>query len=85
MLWSVFIVITMDCGGFSLTDKAFFVDYLPIFVASYLDFIFSLALIFSQVFKALIRIWLGFWILRKIKNKGLIKRTAVNTELLRAI
>ena len=79
VLWGVFIVLTTDYGVFSLTHKVFFVDYLPVFMvvinwlyvwiwAPYLDFIFGLPLILAQAFKALISTWLGFWILRKIKQ-----------------
>ena len=77
VIWGGFIVLTTDYGVLSLTQKVFIADYLPVFMVfidwlyvwiwpSYLDFIFGLPLIFAQAFKALISIWLGFWILRKI-------------------
>ncbi|HIG67667.1 MAG TPA: hypothetical protein EYQ44_07610 [Porticoccaceae bacterium] len=76
VIWGSFIVLTTDYGVLTLTHKAFFVDYMPVFMvvinwlyvwiwSPYLDFIFGLPLIFAQAFKALVSTWLGFWILRK--------------------
>jgi hypothetical protein len=76
VIWGGFIVLTTDYGVLSLTHKAFFVDYVPVFMVvvdwlygwmwgAYLDFIFGLPLIFAQAFKALASTFLGLWILRK--------------------
>ena len=78
VLWGIQVVLTSDYGVMSLSQIEFINNYLtfllPIvewfyswFWNAWLDFIFSLPLIITQTFKAIISTWLGFWILKKLK------------------
>lgn len=77
VLWGLKAVITSDYGVLSLTNIEFITNYftllLPLvewfyswFWNVWLDFIFSLSLVLSQSFKAIVSTWVGFWILKKI-------------------
>ncbi|MDB4043272.1 hypothetical protein N9507_03460 [Gammaproteobacteria bacterium] len=77
VLWGLKVVITSDYGVLSLTNIEFITNYftllLPLlewfyswFWNVWLDFIFSLSLVLSQSFKAIVSTWVGFWILKKI-------------------
>tara|TARA_A100000164_G_scaffold255689_1_gene227819 strand:- start:218 stop:520 length:303 start_codon:yes stop_codon:yes gene_type:complete len=78
VLWGIQVVLTSDYRVMSLSQIEFINNYLtfllPIvewfyswFWNAWLDFIFSLPLIITQTFKAIISTWLGFWILKKLK------------------
>ena len=78
VLWGIQIVSSSDYGIFTLSNIEFINNYfillLPIvdwlyswFWNIWLNFVFSLPLILSQTFKAIISTWLGFWLLKKIK------------------
>tara|TARA_X000000368_G_scaffold191563_1_gene151039 strand:+ start:1123 stop:1425 length:303 start_codon:yes stop_codon:yes gene_type:complete len=78
VLWGIQIVFSSDYGIFTLSNIEFINNYfillLPIvdwlyswFWNIWLNFVFSLPLILSQTFKAIISTWLGFWLLKKIK------------------
>ena len=78
VLWGIQIVFSSDYGIFTLSNIEFINNYfillLPIvnwfyswFWNVWLNFVFSLPLILSQTFKAIISTWLGFWLLKKIK------------------
>ena len=77
VLWGIQIVFSSDYGIFTLSNIEFINNYfillLPIvdwlyswFWNIWLNFVFSLPLILSQTFKAIISTWLGFWLLKKI-------------------
>jgi hypothetical protein len=77
VLWGIQIVLSSDYDTVSLSNIEFIKNYITIFLPvvdwfyewfwnPWLDFIFSLPLIISQAFKAIISTWLGLWILRKI-------------------
>ncbi|MBC8221405.1 MAG: hypothetical protein H8E92_01440 [SAR86 cluster bacterium] len=77
ILWGMQVVFSTDYTILSLSNIEFIKNYftllLPIvnwfyswFWNVWLDFIFSLPLIISQIFKAIVSTWLGFWILQKI-------------------
>tara|TARA_B100000953_G_scaffold44120_1_gene33835 strand:+ start:691 stop:993 length:303 start_codon:yes stop_codon:yes gene_type:complete len=77
VLWGIQVVLSSDYGILSLSHIEFIKNYLTLllpivewfyswFWNVWLDFIFSLPLILSQTFKAIVSTWLGFWILRKI-------------------
>ncbi len=77
VLWGIQIVFSSDYGIFTLSNIEFINNYfillLPIvnwfyswFWNVWLNFVFSLPLILSQTFKAIISTWLGFWLLKKI-------------------
>ena len=70
VLWGIQIVSSSDYGILTLSN---FILLLPIvdwfyswFWNVWLNFVFSLPLILSQTFKAIISTWLGFWLLKKI-------------------
>jgi hypothetical protein len=78
VLWGIQVVLSSDYGILSLSNIEFIKNYftliLPLvewfyswFWNVWLDFIFSLPLILSQTFKAIVSTWLGFWILGKLK------------------
>tara|TARA_Y100001960_G_C14000124_1_gene506356 strand:- start:140 stop:442 length:303 start_codon:yes stop_codon:yes gene_type:complete len=78
VLWGIQVVLSSDYGILSLSNIEFIKNYLTLvlplvewfyswFWNVWLDFIFSLPLILSQTFKAIVSTWLGFWILRKLK------------------
>ena len=77
VLWGIQIVFLTEYSLFSLSNIEFIVNYLIILIPIvdwfyswfwnfWLDFIFSLPLILSQTFKAVVSSWLGFWLLKKI-------------------
>ena len=78
VLWGIQVVLSSDVYGIlSLYNIKFIENYLTLllplvnwfyswFWNVWLDFIFSLPLILSQTFKAIVSTWLGFWILKKI-------------------
>ena len=77
VLWGIQIVSSSDYGILTLSNIEFINNYfillLPIvdwlyswFWNIWLNFVFSLPLILSQTFKAIISTWLGFWLLKKI-------------------
>ena len=77
VLWGIQIVSSSDYGILTLSNIEFINNYfillLPIVDWFYswfwnvcLNFVFSLPLILSQTFKAIISTWLGFWLLKKI-------------------
>lgn len=77
VVWGIQIVLSSDYDTLSLSNIEFIKNYLtfvlPVvdwfykwFWNPWLDFIFSLPLIISQTFKAIISTWLGLWILNKI-------------------
>ncbi|MBD63489.1 MAG: hypothetical protein CMD68_05335 [Gammaproteobacteria bacterium] len=77
VLWGTYVVLTTNFSFLSLTQIEFINNYftllLPLvdwlyswFWNIWLDFVFSLPLILSQTFKAIISTSLGFWILKKI-------------------
>jgi hypothetical protein len=77
VLWGIQVVLSSDYGLLSLSNiefiKNYFTSLIPIvdwfyswFWNAWLDFVFSLPLIISQTFKAIVSTWLGFWILKKI-------------------
>jgi len=78
VLWGIQVVLSSDVYGIlSLSNIKFIENYLTLllplvnwfyswFWNVWLDFIFSLPLILSQTFKAIVSTWLGFWILKKI-------------------
>ena len=77
VLWGIQVVFSSDYGILSLSHIEFIKNYftflLPIidwlyfcFWHAWLDFIFSLSLIISQTFNAIVSTWLGFWLLKKI-------------------
>jgi hypothetical protein len=77
VIWGIQIVISSDYGILSLSNIEFIKNYLALvlplvewfyswFWNAWLDFVFSLPLILSQTFKAIVSTWLGFWILKKL-------------------
>jgi len=77
VLWGIQVVLSSDYGILSLSNIEFIKNYLTLvlplvewfyswFWNAWLDFVFSLSLILSQTFKAIVSTWLGFWILKKI-------------------
>ena len=77
VLWGIQVVLSSDYEVLTLSNIEFINNYftlvLPIvdwfyawFWNAWLDFVFSLPLILSQTFKAIVSTWLGFWILKKI-------------------
>ncbi len=77
VLWGMQVVLSSDYGILTLTNIEFIKNHfallLPIvdwfyswFWNAWLNFVFSLPLILSQTFKAIVSTWLGFWILKKI-------------------
>ena len=77
VLWGLQVVLSSDYEVLTLSNiefiKNYFILVLPIvdwfyswFWSTWLDFVFSLPLILSQTFKAIVSTWLGFWILKKI-------------------
>ena len=77
VLWGVQIVLSSEYNLFSLSNIEFISNYLSLLIPIvewfyswfwnfWLDFIFSLSLILSQTFKAIVSTWLGFWILKQI-------------------
>ena len=77
VLWGIQVVLSSDYGILSLSNMEFIENYFTFLVPivdwlyfwlwnAWLDFIFSLPLIISQTFKAIVSTWLGFWILKKI-------------------
>ena len=77
VLWGIQVVLSSDYEVLTLSTIEFIKNYLTLllpivdwfyswFWNPWLDFIFSLPLIISQTFKAIVSICLGFWILKKI-------------------
>jgi len=77
VLWGIKVVLSSDYEVLTLSNIEFIKNYftllLPIVDWFYswlwnvwLNFIFSLPLIISQTFKAIVSTWLGFWLLKKI-------------------
>ena len=77
VLWGVQIVLSSEYNLFSLSNIEFIRNHFSLLIPVvdwfyswfwnfWLDFIFSLSLILSQTFKAVVSTWLGFWILKKI-------------------
>ena len=77
VLWGIQVVLSSDYNVLTLSNiefiKHYFTLLLPIVDWFYswlwnvwLNFIFSLPLIISQTFKAIVSTWLGFWLLKKI-------------------
>ena len=77
VIWGIQIVLSSDYEILSLSNIEFIKNYLALvlplvewfyswFWNAWLDFVFSLPLILSQTFKAIVSTWLGFWILKKI-------------------
>ena len=78
VLWGIQIVFSSDYTVLTLSHIEFIKNYfalvLPIvdwfylwFWNAWLNLVFSLPLILSQTFKAIVSTWLGLWILKKIK------------------
>ena len=75
LLWILWDILSTDYTILSFSTSNFLENNLPWlktwvyswFWNAWLDFIFSLPLILSQTFKAIVSTWLGFWILRKLK------------------
>jgi len=78
VLWGIQIVFSSDYTVLTLSHIEFIKNYftllLPIvdrlylwFWNGWLNLVFSLPLILSQTFKAIVSSWLGLWILKKIK------------------
>ncbi len=78
VLRGIQVVITSEYGVMSLSQIEFINNYLTFllplvewfyswFWNAWLDFIFSLPLIFVQTFKSIVSTWLGLWILKKVK------------------
>ena len=77
VLWGIQVVLSSDYQVLTLSNIEFIQNHftlvLPIvdwfyswFWNTWLNFVFSLPLILSQIFKAIVSTWLGFWILKKI-------------------
>ena len=77
VLWGIKVVLSSNYEVLTLSNIEFIKNYftllLPIVDWFYswlwnvwLNFIFSLPLIISQTFKAIVSTWLGFWLLKKI-------------------
>mgnify|MGYP006250145617 FL=1 len=77
VIWGIQIVLSSDYGILSLSNIEFIKNYLALvlplvewfyswFWNAWLDFVFSLPLILSQTFKAIVSTWLGFWILKNL-------------------
>ena len=77
VLWGIQVVLSSDYEVLTLSNiefiKKHFTLLLPIvdwfyswFWNAWLNFVFSLPLILSQTFKAIISTWLGLWLLKKI-------------------
>ena len=77
VLWGIQVVLSSDYEVLTLSNIEFIKNHftllLPIvdwfyswFWNAWLNFVFSLPLILSQTFKAIISTWLGFWLLKKI-------------------
>ena len=77
VIWGIQIVLSSDYEILSLSNIEFIRNYLALVIPlvewfyswfwnAWLDFVFSLPLILSQTFKAIVSTWLGFWILKKI-------------------
>ena len=78
VLWGIQVVLSSDYEVLTLSNIEFIKNHftllLPIvdwfyswFWNAWLNLVFSLPLILSQTFKAIFSIWLGLWILKKIK------------------
>jgi hypothetical protein len=77
VLWGIQVVLSSDYEVLTLSNIEFIKNHftllLPIvdwfyswFWNAWLNFVFSLPLILSQTFKAIISTWFGFWLLKKI-------------------
>jgi hypothetical protein len=77
VLWGIQVVLSSDYEVLTLSNIEFIKNHftllLPIvdwfyswFWNAWLNFVFSLPLILSQTFKAIVSTWLGFWLLKKI-------------------
>ena len=77
VLWGIKVVLSSNYEVLTLSNIEFIKDYLTLllpivdwfyswFWNAWLNFVFSLPLILSQTFKAILSTWLGFWILKKI-------------------
>ena len=77
VLWGIQVVLLSDYEVLTLSNIEFIKNHftllLPIvdwfyswFWNAWLNFVFSLPLILSQTFKAIVSTWLGFWLLKKI-------------------
>ena len=76
VLWGIQVVLSSDYEVLTLSNIEFIKNHftllLPIvdwfyswFWNAWLNFVFSLPLILSQTFKAIISTWLGLWLLKK--------------------
>ena len=77
VLWGIQVVLSSDYEVLTLSNIEFIKNYFTLVLPivdwfyswlwnAWLDFVFSLPLILSQTFKAIVSTWLGFWILKKI-------------------
>ena len=77
VLWGIQVVLSSDYEVLTLSNIEFIKNYLTLvlplvdwfyswFWNAWLNFVFSLPLILSQTFKAIVSTWLGFWILKRI-------------------
>ena len=77
VLWGIKVVLSSDYEVLTLSNIEFIKNYFTLLLPTvdwfyswlwnvWLDFIFSLPLIISQTFKAIVSTWLGFWLLKKI-------------------
>ena len=77
VLWGIQVVLSSEYEVLTLSNIEFLKNYLTLvlpivdwfyswFWSAWLDFVYSLPLILSQTFKAIVSTWLGFWILKKI-------------------
>ena len=77
VLWGIQVVLSSDYEVLTLSNIEFIKNYFTLVLPivdwfyswlwnTWLDFVFSLPLILSQTFKAIVSTWIGFWILKKI-------------------
>ena len=77
VLWGIQVVLSSDYEVLTLSNIEFIKHYFTLLLPivdwfyswlwnAWLNFVFSLPLILSQTFKAIISTWLGFWLLKKI-------------------
>ena len=77
VLWGIQVVLSSDYEVLTLSNIEFIKNYFTLVLPivdwfyswlwnTWFDFVFSLPLILSQTFKAIVSTWLGFWILKKI-------------------
>ena len=77
VLWGIQVVLSSDYEVLTLSNIEFITNYFKLLIPivdwfyswfwnAWLNFVFSLPLILSQTFKAIISTCLGFWLLKKI-------------------